>query len=168
MCVCVCTYPILDAHKRNKPSLPNRQEQAVPNIPQPRPQHPPARNPLINPRNPNLRPLPPLLRRPPHALPSPEYRDDEDPPRAPVPQRLDGGGAGAARCDDGVEDDGEARGRGPVAGGVREVVVVFYRLEGQGLAVEAEVVDGDGVGEDGLDRWRGLGPEFGGGDGELG
>lgn len=33
---------------------------------------------------------------------------------------------------------------------VGEVVVVLHRLQGDGLAEEAEVVDGDGVWEEGL------------------
>lgn len=37
---------------------------------------------------------------------------------------------------------------------VGEVVVVFDWLEGCGLAEEAEVVGGDGGGEEGLDCWR--------------
>lgn len=152
--------PSQTPRNETKPSLPNRQEQPVPNIPHSRPQHPPARKPLIHPGNPDLGPLTPLLRHPPHTFFSTQYRHDEDPLGAPVPQRLDGGGAGAARGDDGVENDGEARGRGPAAGGVREVVEVLYGLEGQGLTVEAEVVDGDGAGEDGLDCWGGLGPGF--------
>lgn len=34
-----------------------------------------------------------------------------------------------------------------------QVVVVLDGLEGDGFAVEAKVVDRDGVGEEGLDRW---------------
>ena len=34
---------------------------------------------------------------------------------------------------------------------VRQVVVVLDRVEGGGFAVQAEVVDGHGVGEEGLD-----------------
>lgn len=37
---------------------------------------------------------------------------------------------------------------------VGEVVVVFDRGEGGGLAEESEVVDWDGGGEDGLDCWE--------------
>jgi hypothetical protein len=36
---------------------------------------------------------------------------------------------------------------------VREVVVVFYGFESRGLAEEAEVVDWDGGGEEGLYSW---------------
>lgn len=44
-----------------------------------------------------------------------------------------------------------------------EVVVVLDGLEGGGLAVQAEVVDGNGGGEEGLDRC--LERERGGGEG---
>jgi hypothetical protein len=40
---------------------------------------------------------------------------------------------------------------------VRQVVVVLDWVEGRGLAVEAEVVHGDGVREEGLDCWAGGG-----------
>jgi hypothetical protein len=36
---------------------------------------------------------------------------------------------------------------------VREVVVVFYGFESRGLAEEAEVVDWNGGGEEGLYGW---------------
>jgi hypothetical protein len=39
---------------------------------------------------------------------------------------------------------------------VGEVVVVFHRREGCGFAEEAEVVDGDGLGEDELESWARL------------
>ena len=69
---------------------------------------------------------------------------------------MDRGARGAARGDDGVEEDGEVR--RDVGGGVGcwgwavvgQVVVVFHRLEGDGVAEEAEVVDWDGSGEEGF------------------
>lgn len=74
---------------------------------------------------------------------------------------MDGSGASAASGDDGVEEDGElaSGGVGGVGGGigsrtvVRKVVVVFNRLEGDGFAEKAEVVDWDGFGKEGLQRY---------------
>lgn len=80
-----------------------------------------------------------------------EDAEDENALGAPLAEGLDGGGAGAAGGDDGVEDDGQGGGRGGRGGVLGEVVVVLDRLEGGRLAVEAEVVDGDRGGEDGLD-----------------
>lgn len=39
---------------------------------------------------------------------------------------------------------------------VRQVVVVFYWGERGGFSVQAEVVDWDWYGEEGLERWRWL------------
>ena len=39
---------------------------------------------------------------------------------------------------------------------VGQVVVVFYWLEGDGVAEETEVVDWDGIGEEGFESWGGL------------
>lgn len=77
---------------------------------------------------------------------------------APFAQGLDGCSAGSAGGNHRVEDDRQTGGFVGVGGGgtaigevVGEVVVVFYRFEGCGFAVETEVVDGDGVGKEGLD-----------------
>lgn len=77
---------------------------------------------------------------------------DDDALCAPLAQGLDGGGAGATRGDDGVDDDGEAGGGVTAAAGdvLGQVVVVLDGLEGRGLAVQAQVVDRDGAWEEGL------------------
>ena len=79
-------------------------------------------------------------------------QNDLDPIRVPFVERLDGGCGCAACCDDWVEEDGEVGcvvvgvvwwwcwGRTMVMMIVREVVVVFYRLERDGIAEEAKVV----------------------------
>lgn len=78
--------------------------------------------------------------------------EDDDPLGAPLAQGLDGGGAGAAGGDDGVDDDGEAGGGLAAAAGdvLGQVVVVLDGLEGRGLAVQAQVVHGDGAREERL------------------
>lgn len=131
--------------------LPNRQEQPIAYIPQPRLQHSAVSDLAINARDPDLTTLTPLLGGPLHSLLGPENRDNHYPLRAPVPQRLDRSGACAARGNDRVHDDGEAGGGG-TRGGVGQIVVVLDRFEGEGLAVKAEVVDRDGAREDRLDR----------------
>ena len=98
-----------------------------------------ARELLVDARDPDLDGIGPLGG---SALDALGRRDDgqhQDALDAPLAQRLDGGSAGPARRDDGVQDDGQA-GHGLVRGArghvLREVVVVLDGLEGRGLAVE--------------------------------
>lgn len=102
-----------------------------------------------------------------HAVATAQQTDHDHALDAPVPEGLDGGIGGGAGGDDRVEQDGETGGGGvgggtEVEGGGRggwgeggfgegEVVVVFDGLEADGFAEEAEVVDGDGGGEKGVD-----------------
>lgn len=66
-----------------------------------------------------------------------------------------GRGGGRKRTgDDRVDDDGErGGGYGGVGDVLGQVVVILDGLQGDGLAVEPEVVDGHGNGEESLDCW---------------
>lgn len=134
--------------------LANGQKQTVAHITQPRLQHAPGSQLLIQAGDVDLDALGPLARGPREAGLRAQDAEDDDPLGAPLAQGLDGGGAGAAGGDDGVDDDGEARGFLPAtpAGGdvLGQVVVVLDGLEGRGLAVQAQVVHGDGAREERL------------------
>lgn len=135
--------------------LPNRQKQPIAHITQTRLQHALGRQlSVIHPRDPNFDTLGPLGGGAFHSRCGAEDGQNDDTVGAPLAKGLDGGGAGAARSNDGVEDQRQAGGLFVVRGVdvVGEVVVVFYGLERGGFAVQTEVVDGDGVGEEGLDR----------------
>lgn len=136
----------------------NGQEQPITNVTQARLKHPTVRQLGINTRKPDLGALGPHLGSSADSRDSTQHREHDDSLSTPLTQRLDGSGAGTTRGDDGVEHDGEAGGSSGVVdtcarpgGVVGQVVVVLDGAEGGGLAEETEVVDGDGLGEDGLD-----------------
>ena len=150
---------------------PPRQKQPIPHIPHPRPNHPPSIQPAIHTPHPHLDPPLPLRRRAAHALLAAQHGQQQDARDTPLAQGLDGGGGGAARGDDGVDEDGEvlvrggARWRGVVVG---QVVVVLHRLQGGRVAEEAEVVDGGRGREEGRERyWEGEWGVSVGGEGEM-
>ncbi|KAI9158918.1 DNA ligase 4 [Paramyrothecium foliicola] len=153
------------------PLLTNRQEQPVTHVAQAGLQHALRRQLPVHAGDPQVGALGPLAGDVADAVLGAEHGQDEDPPRAPLAEGLDGGGAGAAGGDDGVDDDGEAA---PAAGGRRgalgEVVVVLDGVQGGGLTVDAEVVDGDAARENGLHAYVLTGcfvyllPVHGGGD----
>lgn len=139
--------------------LPDSQKQAITHVTQPRFQHALGRQLSIHTGDPDFDALGPFGRGLLHTWSCTQYGQDKDALGTPLTERLNGGGAGASGGDDGVEDDGES-GRGGRVGGryvVGEVVVVFDRFEGGGFTVETEVVDGDGIGKDGLDCFSFLG-----------
>ncbi len=138
--------------------LSNGQEQPIPNIPQTRLEHPAIRQLLVHAGQPNLDALLPLRSGRLHARSSAKHRKHNDALGAPFAQGLNRSSTGPTRSDDRVEDDGQGGSAGPTRPGprevVRQVVVVLDRMEGGGFAVQAEVVDGHGVGEEGLDCWE--------------
>lgn len=139
--------------------LPNGQEESIPHIPQARLEHAAIRQLGIHAGQPDLDGLGPLGRNGLDARRGTEHREHDDAARTPLAQRLDRGRAGPARSDDRVNDDGQAgrfgAARARAAGVIRQVVVVLDRVQGRGLAVEAEVVDGDRAGEEGLNGYGG-------------
>jgi hypothetical protein len=134
--------------------LAHSNKQSIPDIPHPRHNHPPLIALLINSAHPQLHAFRPALGRATKPRFRAEHAEHDHPLHAPFAEELDGRlGRGAGR-DDGVEEDGEGGGGG-IGGGVGaqegEVVVVFDWLEGELVAEEAEVVDGDGGGEEVVD-----------------
>jgi hypothetical protein len=131
--------------------FPQRHEQPISNIPQTRLNHSLIIHILITPPNPNLHPLFPLLTRLPQALPRRQYTDHNNPLNPPIPQTINRRTRRRAGRNHRVAYNCQfgqivVCGRGGV---VRQVVVVFDGLESGFLAVEAEVVDWDGHGEQG-------------------
>ena len=84
--------------------------------------------------------------------------EDDNPLGAPFTESLDGGGAGSASSDDGVDEDGKAASvarRSLVIGDLLgKVVVILDGVQRRGFAVHAEVMNRDRYGEDGLHSWR--------------
>lgn len=122
--------------------LPNSQKQTVAHIPKPGLDHSCRGQLLVQAGDVNLHALGPLARGLEEARLRAEDAEDDDPLGAPLAQGLDGSGAGAAGRDDGVDDDGEARGgrlascrAAPRRDVLGQVVVVLDGLEGGGLAV---------------------------------
>lgn len=99
-------YPPSTTNYHLSSLLPNSQKQPIPHIPQSRPEHPILGQLLIDTSKPELRSLGPLLCNFLHSLCSSQDGKHDDPLGAPFDQGLDGGCAGAAGGDDGVEDYG--------------------------------------------------------------
>lgn len=140
--------------------LANGQEQPVTDISQPRLDHALIISLLITAANKHLDALGPRLGGLLQAALAGDDGADDDALDAPVAQGVDGGAGGGARRDDRVDDDGQlgrarrgrrVRRRRLV---VRQVVVVLDRLQRRLLAVQAQVVHRDRVGQDGLQRLR--------------
>lgn len=93
-------------------SFPHGQEQPIPDIAQPRLDHPPAVRLPIHPAHPHRRPLGPDLGDLGQALGARQDGDGEDPPGAGFAEGFDCCDEGAAGGDDGVEDYGEVGGGG--------------------------------------------------------
>lgn len=92
----------------------------------------------------------PLLTRLPQPLPRRQHTDNNNSLDAPISQTIDRRARRGARRDDRVDDDGEL---GQIGAGGREVVVgqvvvVLHGLESGLFAVETQVVDRDGGGEE--------------------
>jgi hypothetical protein len=133
------------------------EEQSISDIPHPGHNHPPLIALLVDGAHPQLHALGPALGRTTKPRFRAEHAEHDHPLHAPFAEELDGRlGRGAGR-DDGVEQDGEGGGAG-IGGGVGaqegEVIVVFDWLEGELVTEEAEVVDGDGGGEEVVDSLR--------------
>lgn len=124
--------------------LANSQKQPITNIAQSRLEHAPIGELLVHAGKPEVDMAGPFFGSLSDARDGADHGEDDDPLNAPFFERLDGGCAGAACSDHRVEQDGQtgwtciAAGVGYVVG---QVVVVFYRGEGCGLTVEAQVVD---------------------------
>lgn len=139
---------------RQRLLLANCKKQAIADIPHPRHNHPPLIALLVDGTHPQLHALGPALGGTTKPRCRTEHAEHDHPLHAPFAEELDGRlGRGAGR-DDGVEQDGEGGGGG-IGGGVGaqegEVIVVFHWLEGELVAEEAEVVDGDGGREEVVD-----------------
>lgn len=131
------------------------QEQPVTNITQARLDHALIIRPFVAAANKHLDTLGPRLScllQPILTRNNGTYNDFLD---TPIFERLNSGACRRTCSDDWINDNGKLRragGGGRVRGSgfvVRQVIVVFDGLEGGLLAIEAEMVNGDGVGEDG-------------------
>lgn len=113
---------------------------------------------LVNTRNPDFDTTLPLRSSPAQTGVSTNDRENEDALGTPLAEGLNGGSACTASSDNGVKNNGQARG---VCAGRRvglglviwEVVVVLDRLQGGGLTEEAEMVHRHGGREECLDSF---------------
>lgn len=132
--------------------LANSKKQPITDITKTRLEHSPIGELLVNPGYPDIHSAAgPLLRGFSDARDGADDGQHDDPLDPPFLEGLDGGGAGPARSDHRIEEDGQtgrARARRVVVG---QVVVVFYRGEGGRFSIQTEVVHGDRRREEGLD-----------------
>lgn len=145
---------ITDTVNHNQSATPLSLNHEQLRINSPRHNHPPANTSqlLIHSTHNNLHPLSTrLLRRPSNTLNATQDRYNKDLLNTPLLQSLDRRFRSSASRDDRINNDGEIG--GGRASARREVVVILDRLEGCLLAEEAEMVDGDRGGEDGLEGY---------------